>query len=367
MKFYDASCCKVNDGKIEMNLFVPNLPALIRIINTASGETFQDLPTVFPSGATMSASIDGIETDTIGYYRWTTVPKGDYEITTTDDSLSCRKIDIGTIGSPPCLELSYTVQRGLCGTEEVTISATAEGGNGDYTYTLTNGSSIDSTTGIFKGIPPSGTPYTLSVEDKRGCTSSIDILVTSTPTMTLVVGISKPLLCGHICDGEISVWVSGGELPYRSYLVDENSLLKTTDCEVVCPTFWKYKGLCAGTYTVYVEDSRGYIVQKDITLGAVAPIIATITTVGASCGDSLSGQICVDSITGGTPNYTLYFEQYPEWFTLPPPVYTDGTTQYCFTDLPGGRYVLIVEDAIGCKRPYVFGVAEDFCVTLESC
>ncbi|MBI4645454.1 MAG: SprB repeat-containing protein [Bacteroidia bacterium] len=90
-------------------------------------------------------------------------------------------------------------------------------------------------------------------------------------------------------------------------------------------------GLTAGTYTVTVTDAN--LCTTTATITEPPPIILTITTTNATCGnDDGSAQV---TATGGTPPYTY------QW--------TSGALTNEASDLYSGTYVVTVTGANGCS------------------
>jgi gliding motility-associated-like protein len=134
-----------------------------------------------------------------------------------------------------------------CGNLDGEIELTPNGGLSPYTYSIDNGTTSQGTAtfaNVAAGV------YNVIITDDNGCEStgtvnvsniggpSIDQLNTTDPT------------CNGACDGEITVVPSGGTLPYSYQWFDAAGNPIGTDSDVI-------NGLCAGDYSVEVNDAAG--------------------------------------------------------------------------------------------------------------
>ena len=91
-----------------------------------------------------------------------------------------------------------------------------------------------------------------------------------------------------------------------------------------------------GTGQYYVEITDKYSNKKTssvFTLTQPATLQLTLSSVPATCFSTANGSVNV-SVTGGLPNYRY------EWST--------GARTPTVNNLPGGNYVVVVKDTLGC-------------------
>lgn len=148
--------------------------------------------------------------------------------------------------SNPCNGVQITVnltQTELCSGPnncdgEVQLFVT---GAGQYTYTLSGGST--SLTALCPGL------LTVTVASEDGCVVSNSIYVSSDTTDFMTGGVFViPTSGSSICDGQASVYVSGGTAPY-SYLHSNGENLETAS------------NLCAGVHSVSITDANGNMIS----------------------------------------------------------------------------------------------------------
>jgi large repetitive protein len=95
-------------------------------------------------------------------------------------------------------------------------------------------------------------------------------------------------------------------------------------------------GLCAGTYTVTVRDSRPCTITSVVTITQPTQLNNTINPVPPTCFGLCNGQ-AIANPTGGTPNYTYAWSP-------------GGQTGRTATNLCSGNYTVTVTDSKGCTR-----------------
>ena len=102
-------------------------------------------------------------------------------------------------------------------------------------------------------------------------------------------------LCNDACDGTIEVFSTGGTAPYL-YLWSDGSSGSINS------------SLCAGNYSVLVNDANGCEDSISQTISEPSPLLANITTINSTCGDC-NGQATIQ-VSGGTGGYAY------NWFNL---------------------------------------------------
>ncbi|WP_166921384.1 T9SS type B sorting domain-containing protein [Flavobacterium poyangense] len=141
-------------------------------------------------------------------------------------------------------------------------------------------------------------------------------------------------------DGEISVSAEGGwPGGYQYKLVGPMNFAYSSA--------YVFQGLTPGSYTVFVKDSKGCEVSTPVQLNIPTPINVVITgTPLLACFDDENGVVTINSVTGGSGNYT---------YTLNGTL-VDGTVisqqsqgALQFTGLKAGTYSVTVNDSWSCK------------------
>jgi len=110
-------------------------------------------------------------------------------------------------------------------------------------------------------------------------------------------------------------------------------------------------GLCAGIYTVYVQDKQDCDTTITVNITEPSLLIGSITGItNASCYGVCDG-IATVSASGGTPVYTYQWDD--------PGTQTDSTA----TGLCQGNYVATVTDANGCTTTVPVTITEPVILT----
>ena len=133
------------------------------------------------------------------------------------------------------------------GAEDGFIDVTVTGGDGDYTYSWSNGAFTEDVEDLGSGI------YTLLVTDERGCTEEITINLTQTDPMFISEIHSDYTGYGVSCngaeDGFIDVTVIGGTGQYTYTWTKNGVLIEEDDQDLY--------NLSIGTYIVVATDENG--------------------------------------------------------------------------------------------------------------
>ena len=130
----------------------------------------------------------------------------------------------------------------LCYGTTGTITALATGGTSPYTYLWNTGTVTNSLQDITAG------QYQITINDHNGCSLIIPFTLTQPDTIHVEYNIINTI-CDNVCNGEISVSVSGGTSPYYFLWFNGNQNRSITR-------------LCAGMYDLTVTDNNACISQK---------------------------------------------------------------------------------------------------------
>lgn len=262
-------------------------------------------------------------------YRWSTTPAqlgatainlvaGAYTVTVTDAN-GCTDSRSVTLTQPSDVTLSGVATDATCGQSNGSITLTAGGGVGPYTYAWT-------TPGVNGSSPANLSPgtYNPTVTDANGCTETTTVIV-STPTKLEITGFTpnEPSCFGG-ANGSINVTVSGSATPF-TYAWSHG------------PTALNVTGLSTGAYTLSVTDATGCTISTTIVLDQPDSISISGTAVPATCSNN-DGEISIIA-SGGTGAYTY------SW-SVP------GANGANPTGLAQGVYVVTVTDANQCTNTY---------------
>ncbi|MFH1004745.1 MAG: gliding motility-associated C-terminal domain-containing protein [Bacteroidota bacterium] len=198
-----------------------------------------------------------------------------------------------------------------------TAAVSVSGGSAPYTYLWSpGGQTTHSITGQCSGT------FTVNVTDAKGCTSFSTVTVTE-PNLLTVVTIPVNPSCNGMCDGSISATVSGGVPSYTYQWMPGG---QTTS---------SITGLCSGSYTLTVTDSKGCNNMATFTL-ITPPILNANASIinNISCAGICDGSVTANP-TGGTLPYTYLWNP-------------GSITSQTVTGLCAGTYIVTVRDANNC-------------------
>lgn len=178
------------------------------------------------------------------------------------------------------------VQPPLLVADATDISIPCTGGSGTITVSAIGGVTPYSGTGNFTVTTPGQQTYT--VTDANGCTANAVSNVSSTSGFTTQDSITN-LKCFGVCQGAVSVSVSGGTPPYN-YSWSNGA------------TSASISGVCAATYTQTITDNANCTLVNTYQVTTPTALNATLAADTAACfGDPM--QVTV-APSGGVSPYT---------------------------------------------------------------
>ena len=273
---------------------------------------------------------------------------GTYSVTITD-GYDCEftSVDI-VIGEPTPIEVNLVRTTTQTCLTESTLTLSATGGTGTYTYS--DDSSFTNILGTFSSSTtfsvPDGT-YSYYVQDANGCMANVsnEITVDPLPELTLTLEASNLFInCSGDNNGSISATALGGLGNYVYTLQDGggNPITATQNS----PGF--FTELYAGDYIVLVESGDCSTTSAPISITEpTAPLDATIAVSDVSCFGNQNGSVEITATGGtGTIKYAIS-PQLNQFF--------DSNV---FENLAPGDYELIVQDELGCYLTFDFTVEE---------
>ncbi|MCP4121392.1 MAG: hypothetical protein GY751_06525, partial [Bacteroidetes bacterium] len=188
--------------------------------------------------------------------------------------------------------------------------------------------------------------YEIMVMDDSGCTDlNAELIQLNEPAGGFLI-IDVVTINNNSCfgdnDGVINILVSGGSGPY-TYSVDGGV---TTSTSLL--TNQAFVGLSPGTYLVMATDANGCSVGWSEVVEITGPSdelgISAVEVMNDPCEGSGNGEIVINlyggdapyeySIDGGATSESSFF------------------TEYVFSDLISGDYIVSVTDANGCQVNY---------------
>jgi len=226
------------------------------------------------------------------------------------------------------------------------IVATAQGGLGNYVYSLLDGS----------GNPVTPTPTQLSPGNFTGlfagnymvrvtsgdCTTTSALISITEPTAPLAAPYTtKNVSCNGAKNGEIVINATGGTGMIQYAISPNLNQFYNTN---------SFTNLAPGNYDVIVQDKLGCYIKINFTI--TEPNLLSASTVPLSiipeiCSGDKDGAFSI-TIAGGTAPYSVSLDNING-------TYTTGTltqTDFDFTGLTGGNHVAYIRDAAGCTTDW---------------
>ena len=177
---------------------------------------------------------------------------------------------------------------------------------------------------------PGETDVVVTVVDACGNESTHTVHLTVPATVEAEIG-NTDVACNGGHDGIVYVYnVTGGSggYHYAWSSTEGSSSGGFVDNDTIT-------GCTAGLYTVVVSDVNGCSVTKTAIINEASDMISTLTPTPVQCYQTATGSIVIDSVRGGTPEYTY--------------TWSNGSTSSTGIDnLMPGTYSLTIEDAAGC-------------------
>ncbi|MEM9820768.1 MAG: CotH kinase family protein [Bacteroidota bacterium] len=192
-----------------------------------------------------------------------------------------------------------------------TIQAEVQGGNGNYSYQWSTGSTGDQIVNL-----PNGN-YQLTVTDQAGCSQIASETIVLEPGIVIDFD-TETVTCAGMMDGWIDLEILAGTPPYN---IDWSNGASGNYLE----------NLAAGIYTVAISDAEGCNLTTSIVIAEPETFSVDIETTLASGGNDGTATAVAD---GGTAPYTY------QWNT--------GAQSVFITDLVPATYTVTVTDANGC-------------------
>ncbi|MEA3450894.1 MAG: hypothetical protein U9Q83_03215, partial [Bacteroidota bacterium] len=211
------------------------------------------------------------------------------------------------------------------------ITITATGINSPFTYSVSGFGGPFQASNSFTSLDTGD--YEIAVRNSVGCIAVGSVIEINCPTRIIIYDetATDVSTCFGDCNGAVNLSVGGGNTPL-SYAIDTSASLTFENSS-------DFLGLCAGTYSVIIEDNSGCrVTTNDLTVNE--PALLTYTgknhTDILGCYGDETGTISLSAVGGtGTINYSI----------------NNGTNYQSsgnFSDLAAGKYYIWARDVNNC-------------------
>jgi hypothetical protein len=237
------------------------------------------------------------------------------------DTKGCTVTDTLTISQPSIVAATAKAAPAIvCAGQSSTITITATGGTGAYSYLWSPGGATASPIIVSPAVT---TTYTYSVKDVNNCSTTNTITVSVYPSLQATAGASSAICPGS--KATVSVNASGGDGTYT--YAWSPALGTNAGPYIVNPS-------ATTVYSCSVTDGCSSVVA--VSEEVIVDHVISVTSIDSSITGNCTNTIWA-VVSGGTKPY-LY-----AWNTTP--VQTNDTA----TSLCQGNYAVTVTDSIGCK------------------
>ncbi|MFN0176485.1 MAG: choice-of-anchor V domain-containing protein [Saprospiraceae bacterium] len=312
----DANGCTALQT-VTVNSFGCSLQASATITNVTCNGVSDGTATVILTGAANPVTYawsNGASTQSVSNLAPAT-----YTVNILDGN-NCPAVLSISISEPPVLSANASATGVTAnGASDGTATANPTGGTPGYTYLWSNNETTQTITGLAPGL------YGVIVTDANGCTSTQAVNVAAFNCALSAMISSANVLCFGTADGQATIAVSNGTLPY-SYLWSNG------------PTTQTVTNLAAGTYTAIATDATGCMISQSVIITQPAPLVVTLLSVQhVLCPHDLNGGAEI-AVSGGTQPYIIT-----------PPGGIIG-------NLGVGNYTVSVTDANNCTATVSFNI-----------
>jgi hypothetical protein len=308
----DSNACVVKQS------VVLTQPAALSLALTSTNET-----QVGKGDGTASSTVSGgiapyqyLWSNSVTTANLSSLKTATYTLTVTDAN-RCTVVQSVTLSGANCNGFSASAvlnKRACSGLNDGQASVTAIGGTAPYTYQWSNQRSGTSFKDLVAGA------FTITVNDAKGCSTLVSILVPAAKTMTLQLASINPSCFGS-STGKATPTLSGGNAPFQYAWSNGASSNAITQIPI-------------GVYNLAVTDSNRCVVNGSVTLTQPTQLKISLTSTPESQSGKKDGSIAAN-ISGGVSPFQVL------WNT--------GATGANLGNLASGNYLVTVTDANGCK------------------
>lgn len=187
-----------------------------------------------------------------------------------------------------------------------------------------------STTSSYTAFPIANTSYFCEILCNGTPILNSDTVIVKVHNITITPTITNPV-CFGMCNGSVvlNAFSAGSTVSYTWAPVGGNADIATN--------------LCAGVYTINLENGAGCASTETIAITQPAALNATSSTTNVSCFGGSNGQAQV-SVSGGSPTY------FYNW--------NAGSTTAIATGLIPGTHTCTITDANGCTLMHPVTITE---------
>ena len=237
--------------------------------------------------------------NTPGYF--TELLAGDYTVYVESGDCVATSAPISITEPDAPVEATLIVNNVSCaGSNNGSIQINATGGTGTIKYAISPQLNQFFETNTFENLAPGD--YDIIVQDELGCylTFNVNISEPSPVILSIVPNSFFPEVCQGDVDGEFSIAISGGTLPYSVSLDDYEGVYTTGDAT---QTEFDFTNLMGGDHIVYVRDAEGCESEWNITFPESVNILPEVI-IEATCENNVQGNMVTVTVDASIEDLT---------------------------------------------------------------
>lgn len=245
--------------------------------------------------------------------------EGTYTVEILDNN-GCFTSASLTITEPTAITATATLTNATCGLCDgvISLSGTAGGDGGPYTYAWSGGTQSPPLTNVSFALCAG--VYTVTITDGSGCTAERTEIISDIGGPNGYTMVTTDPTCYDGMDGSMTITPVGGASPYAYAWSTGGSLATET-------------GMPAGIHFVTVTDGNGCVLVATDTLNNPDEISINPVIVNSNCNGSCDGSIALTP-TGGTGPYSYAWSNF--------------ATSSSITNLCAGTYFVTTSDVNNC-------------------
>ncbi|MFK8044475.1 MAG: gliding motility-associated C-terminal domain-containing protein [Crocinitomicaceae bacterium] len=238
-----------------------------------------------------------------------------------EDNLGCIVQDTITLNSPLPFDISVTQVNLQCfGDNSGSISLTVNSGGtgGPYTFNWLPAGLIGSGTNSVSSLIAGN--YQVTVSDGT-CDTTLLFTITQPEELLVDASVISQSLCATNCEGSAQVTISGGAPNYSISWNDP--LMQITNV---------IADLCPNTYIVTVTDDNLCMKTDSVIITEPNGFTFVVNTTDVDCNGACNGSATIGMIAGGTPSYSVQWNDPSNQTSLSASNLCAGTYQATITD-----------------------------------
>jgi gliding motility-associated-like protein len=280
---------------------------------------------------------------------FTNLSAGNYQVVTKDGNGCLSAMTPITIIQPASVTFTTTSTDVSCnGGTDGTITVSASGGTGAYSYSVDNGTTFQASNAFTSLV--AGT-YQVVVKDANNCLSTASSVTLNQPTaITFTTSHTDVTSCTPGNDGSITVTSqTGGSGAGYTYSIDNGTTFQASNI---------FNGLIAGNYSVIVKDGNNCVSSvSSVLVNSPGGLSMSTTQQNVLCNGGNTGSITILA-SGGSGTYTYSKDNGA--------TFTGSGSPFTFNSLTAGSYQLVVKDGNGCQFTTTVAITEPTVLTFTS-